>query len=129
MFAIAEDILDIGDDGRNDWMEILDRKGEPTGGWKVNGEAVQRSKLRSDDRKWLLSKLVPKVFGDAVTLKGDKENPLFATLAAALDERIAKLQGGPVLDAVAVPVITSGMEKAMHDSQFAPGSAVRDDED
>ena len=42
---LAEDILDIANDGRNDWMETLsdDEKGA---GWRLNGEHVQRSRLR-----------------------------------------------------------------------------------
>ena len=33
-------------------------------GWRVNGEHVQRSKLRVDARKWLLSKIAPKQYGE-----------------------------------------------------------------
>jgi hypothetical protein len=55
----ADELLDIADDGRNDWMEQLSDKGEVVG-YKVNGEAVNRSRLRVDTRKWLLSKLLPK---------------------------------------------------------------------
>jgi hypothetical protein len=55
----AEELLDIADDGTNDWMERTDREGQNIG-WQVNGEAMQRSRLRVDTRKWLLSKLLPK---------------------------------------------------------------------
>lgn len=69
--AIAEDCLQIADDGRNDWMETHDREGAATG-WKINGEAVQRSKLRIDARLRLLGKWLPKVYGDKIetTLQG-----------------------------------------------------------
>ncbi|MBH9645062.1 terminase small subunit-like protein [Burkholderia vietnamiensis] len=60
--GMADEILEIADDGRNDWMEIQNRDGDNIG-WKVNGEAVQRSRLRIDARKWLLSKLLPKKYG------------------------------------------------------------------
>jgi hypothetical protein len=63
--AMAEDILDIADDGTNDWMETRDKDGENIG-WKVNGEHVQRSKLRVDSRKWLMSKLAPKKYGEKI---------------------------------------------------------------
>jgi hypothetical protein len=36
----------------------------------------QRSRLQVDTRKWLLSKVLPKVYGDKVTLSGDTANPL-----------------------------------------------------
>lgn len=61
--AIADEILEIADDGRNDWMEIVGKEGD-TVGWRVNGEAVQRSRLRVDSRKWLLSKMLPKKYGE-----------------------------------------------------------------
>ena len=37
-------------------------------------------RLLSDNRKWLLSKLAPKKYGDRTTLAGDAENPLAVTL-------------------------------------------------
>lgn len=57
----AQEIVDIADDGSNDWME---RNGEENEGWLLNGEHVQRSKLRIDARKWAASKLQPKKYGD-----------------------------------------------------------------
>ncbi|MDN0127414.1 DNA packaging protein [Yersinia massiliensis] len=64
--AIAEELFDIADDGTNDWMEKLDKDGECIG-YQLNGEHVQRSKLRIDTRKWYLSKIMPKKYGDKVT--------------------------------------------------------------
>jgi hypothetical protein len=64
--AIAEDILDIADDAKNDWME---RNAEEDRGWIANGENVRRSQIRIDARKWLLSKLAPKKYGDKLDLK------------------------------------------------------------
>lgn len=66
--AMAEDILDIADNGTNDYMEILDANGEKTGGWRYNGEAVQRSKLRIDARQWHMSKMKPKKYGAQFSL-------------------------------------------------------------
>jgi hypothetical protein len=65
--AIAEDILDIADDARNDWMERHNADGE-NAGWQFNGEAARRSQIRIDSRKWLLSKLAPKKYGDRLDL-------------------------------------------------------------
>ena len=59
----AEQIIEIADDGSNDWMERNDPKNP---GFELNGEHVQRSKLRVDARKWVLSKLLPKTFGDKI---------------------------------------------------------------
>ncbi|CNL11001.1 Uncharacterised protein [Yersinia frederiksenii] len=63
--AIAEELFDIADDGANDWMEKLDKDGECIG-YQLNGEHVQRSKLRIDTRKWYLSKIMPKKYGDKI---------------------------------------------------------------
>ena len=60
---MADDLSEIADDGSNDWMERTGKDGESVG-WTLNGEHVQRSRLRVDTRKWLLSKCLPKVFGD-----------------------------------------------------------------
>lgn len=65
--AWSDEINEIADDGRNDYMEKLDRNGRGVG-YVLNGEHVQRSKLRIESRKWLLSKLASKKFGDRVNL-------------------------------------------------------------
>lgn len=64
MDVMAEEILEIADDGSNDWMER--NQGDNTA-WVQNGEAMQRSRLRVDSRKWLMSKLAPKKYGDKLT--------------------------------------------------------------
>lgn len=69
--AMAEDILDISDDGVNDWMAIQYGKDPNNVAWKVNNEAVQRSKLRVETRKWLMSKMIPKKYGDKVDVTSD----------------------------------------------------------
>ena len=71
--VIAADCLEIADDGRNDWMERLAPDGKPIG-WMLNGEHVQRSKLRIETRLKLLAKWNPKKYGEATLLKhGDAE--------------------------------------------------------
>ena len=70
--VLADEILSIADDGTNDWQEKYGKDGEQTG-WQVNGEAVQRSRLRVDSRKWIASKLKPKKYGDKIEqeIKGE----------------------------------------------------------
>ena len=75
--AMAEDLLEIVDDGRNDWMERLGPDGQGTG-WVLNGEAVRRSQLRADTRKWLLSKLAPKKYGEKLAVGGAEDLPPIA---------------------------------------------------
>ncbi len=64
--TMADEMQDIADDGSNDWMEKHDHEGNAIG-WQLNGEHVQRSKLRIDIRKWNASKLKPKKYGDKIT--------------------------------------------------------------
>ena len=66
--AMAEEILDISDNGSNDWMEV--NYGE-TEAWKTNGEALQRSRLRVDTRKWLMAKMKPKKYGEKLDMTSD----------------------------------------------------------
>jgi hypothetical protein len=70
--TLADEILDIADDGSNDWMSGKDDED----GWAYNGDAVARSKLRVDARKWVAAKLKPKKYGDKTLLGSDPENPL-----------------------------------------------------
>lgn len=67
---IADECMEIVDDGSNDWMEKQNADG--TTSWAINGEALGRSRLRFDHRRWYLSKLAPKRYGDrtAVELSG-----------------------------------------------------------
>lgn len=58
---MAEQILDIADDSRGDI------KYDEVGNEVINSEFVARSRLRVDTRKWLASKLAPKIYGDRRT--------------------------------------------------------------
>ncbi len=69
--AIFDEILDIADSAVNDWMEV---NGQDDEGYRVNGEHIQRSRLRIDARKWMAGKLRPKVYGDKLELNGAGEN-------------------------------------------------------
>lgn len=59
--AQAEELEQIGDEAANADTAV-----------KVAG-----LRLKADNRKWLLSKLAPKKYGERVELAGDKESPLF----------------------------------------------------
>lgn len=66
--AMAEDMFDIADDGSNDLMTI--QKGDIS--YEVeNREVTNRSRLRVDTRKWYISKIKPKKYGDKLDLTSD----------------------------------------------------------
>jgi hypothetical protein len=70
---IFEDIVIIADDQEAD--TYLDKDGVE----QINHNVIQRARLRVDSRKWALSKMNPKKYGDRIeqdiTLK--QEQPLF----------------------------------------------------
>ena len=61
---LAEETLLIADESSQDTYVDAD------GNVKTNTEAIQRSKLRVDTRKWLASKMAPKKYGDKVAIGG-----------------------------------------------------------
>ena len=70
---LAEEILDIADDGSNDFMTIIKNDVEYT---VENKEWLNRSRLRVDSRKWIASKLKPKKYGDKMALTGNDGGPI-----------------------------------------------------
>jgi hypothetical protein len=62
--GLADELLEIADDGRND--KFSDDDGHVT----VDHDVIARSRLRVDTRKWLLSKALPKVYGDKLAHTG-----------------------------------------------------------
>jgi hypothetical protein len=62
--TFVDEIVEIADDGRNDWML---RKFGNDERWVENGEAMRRSQIRIDARKWHASKLASKKYGDKIT--------------------------------------------------------------
>src|SRR6185295_18410414 len=74
-----DELTEIADDGSNDYMERLNKDGSSYE--VVNQEHIQRSRLRADVRKWYLSKVMPKKFGDKVDVtSGGKPIPLLSGL-------------------------------------------------
>jgi len=58
---IFDETLEIADNSKNDWVETNDPENP---GYRLNGEHVQRSRLRIDTRKWMAGKLRPKKYGE-----------------------------------------------------------------
>lgn len=83
--AISQECMDIADNGTNDWMEKQSRDGG-TDLYQINGEHIQRSKLRIETRLKLLAVWNPRKWGPKVDMNHgvQPENPL-----ASLLQRIA----------------------------------------
>lgn len=65
--VIAEEVLAIADDSSNDRTIRRDEKGKEYE--VVDHDHINRSRLRFDARRWYLSKLAPKRYGESQTLK------------------------------------------------------------
>lgn len=80
--ALFDDILSIADDGSNDWM--LKNFGEETR-WVENGEAIRRSQLRIDARKWMAGKLRPKKYSEKLQVEGSMTHEAGDSIKALMD--------------------------------------------
>lgn len=90
---MADELLEIADDGRNDWVERENADGSSF--MALDHEHVTRSKLRVDARKWLLSKMAPKKYGERVVAEhvGKDGGPI--RIAANLsDDELARIAAG-----------------------------------
>ncbi len=78
----AEEIIDIADDTFGDTTTGKD-------GDSVTGrENIQRSRLRVDARKWIASKLLPKVYGDKIQHTGEDGGPIVLGLEPILTKAL-----------------------------------------
>jgi hypothetical protein len=77
----VDEMVEIADDSRNDWMERNDPKNP---GYVANGENIQRAKLRLEQRRWFAEKLLPKKYGNKVAIGGAEGLPPVQTMS--LDE-------------------------------------------
>jgi len=88
MDVMADEIIEISDDGSGDRREIVKADGEVIE--IQDAEFAARSKLRVDTRKWYLSKLAPKRYGDRVAV----EHTVDADTAARLAQARKAVDGG-----------------------------------
>jgi hypothetical protein len=80
--ALLDEVLDIADDSRNDWMR---RHAEKEAGWVANGENIRRSELRVDTRKWAVARLSPK--GDGAKRAGSIDAPVVKVVREIVQPR------------------------------------------
>lgn len=82
--AMAEEVLDIADDGTNDYITKENKDGSEYE--TVNSEHIQRSRLRVDTRKWLMAKMKPKKYGDKLDVVSDGEKLSSNTILVKFDD-------------------------------------------
>ena len=88
LHVMAQQIIEISDE-----QEVEARYQGEDVKLDLSATAVARNRLRVDSRKWLLSKMLPKVYGDKLAIGGADDLPPIKTMDdEALAARIAALQ-------------------------------------
>lgn len=93
---LADQLIEIADDSKNDTIVTEDGK------VVTNQEVVARSRLRVDTRKWMLSKMLPKIYGERLELAGAVT--VKASPADLSDEDLAAIAAGRKLNSLAFKV-------------------------
>ena len=92
--VLFDETLEIADDGSNDWMEKEVGSGRTI--TVFDHEHAQRSKLRVETRKWYISKVLPKKYGEKLDIdhsSGGK--PLKQARAAVINYIVPKMPAAP----------------------------------
>jgi hypothetical protein len=86
---MEEEILEISDEVNGDAYVEYDKDGQPFA--KLDGEAIQRSKLKVETRKWLMAKLQPRKYGDKVDVTSGGEKLAAPPATVMIDARMQSL--------------------------------------
>jgi hypothetical protein len=82
--AMADETLEIADDGTNDWVERTRRDGSKE--TALDREHVLRSTLRVSQRNWLLARLARHVYGDNKPKDADPDGEKAITIKGGLPD-------------------------------------------
>ena len=108
----AEQIIQIADDARNDYMDRVMQNGSFER--VLDAENINRSKLRIETRKWVMGRLAAKRYGDKIEIEQTVtiETIPDAELQTRIAARMARM--GIILPA---PVLTIGHEPPPDDDE------------
>lgn len=74
---LGDELLEIADTPQVGIKTKTNEKGEIE---TTEGDMIEHRRLQVDSRKWMLSKMLPKKYGDKTTLSGDPDAPLLTNL-------------------------------------------------
>ena len=77
-----DEIFEIADDTEHDWKPTFNKAGDIKG-WKPDNEAIQRSRVKIDIRKWYASKMIPRMYGENMDITHGVTGDLAELLKAA----------------------------------------------
>lgn len=91
---LVDEMHEIADDGRNDFMEQLKKDGSIS--YVFNPENVARSKLRITWRQWMAQNRIPEIYGAKVQqqITGANGGPLEATVTHRRQDDLDRLELG-----------------------------------
>jgi hypothetical protein len=98
----ADELIEISDDSTNDWIKREHESGRAE--VLCDHEHINRSRLRADNRKWLLSKLKPGEYGDKTTVNLNANTAPNAESLSDTSRWLASVLGGPEEDAPPAPL-------------------------
>jgi hypothetical protein len=100
----AEQIDEIADDGRNDWVE---RRTQSGGTERVlDREHISRSRLRVETKQWKLANMLPKLYGSRMEVKATHEHSVKGALAAVMKAIDGYGRGLPSADPAPIQLLT-----------------------
>lgn len=92
---LADEIVEISDERETTVKHPQDEEAEIE--VVFDSTAVARNRLRVDTRKWMLSKMLPKIYGDKLTTEvtGSLKHDHIVGLSAETAELLRSLKAGP----------------------------------
>jgi hypothetical protein len=127
----ADEIITIADDGTTDYVIKTGRNGHEY--QAVDQEHIQRSRLRVDSRRWLLSKLRPEQYGDRLAVDSTSELTVKHDITS-LSERekmrrfalfMMEDQGLPAIEGQTVPALPDAERVAKTQQLDKPATDAR----
>jgi hypothetical protein len=101
--AWEDELLDIAEDGTTDWVDREVARGRIER--QPDREHIERSKLRIDAKKWIMSKRAPQRYGDALRIEGEMTHKAVIKAEPMSAEDWAKKHGATVIEAQPVEAI------------------------
>ena len=90
---VADEVIEIADDARRDLLERKDANGDTV--YVTDREVIERSRIKIDARKWYLSKLFPRQFGDRLSHDGSLTVSSLSQLFEEIDGTCGRIPSAP----------------------------------
>lgn len=91
--ALGDEIIHIADTPVHGVKTKTNEKGEKE---TTEGDMIEHRRLQVDARKWYLSKMLPKVYGDKLetTIQGPGGGPIQSNVTLTAEEAYKRMLGG-----------------------------------